>query len=146
MTLMVASAAARAASVASSSIAATTFCGAPCAAEGVGPFFLGGALEEHGRVARVGHGLDDVVALGEQAGVGGGRVEGEQDGAGLHLRDDAVGHDAQDGVRDGEDHDVGVLDGVLGGGDFTALGADAVLACRRVLAVEDGVGALLEVG
>ncbi len=55
------------------------------------------------------------------------------------------GHDAQDGVRDGEDHDVGVLDGVVGGGDFTAFGADALLAGGRVLAVEDGVGALLEV-
>jgi hypothetical protein len=81
-------------------------------------------------VAGVGHGLDDVLALGEQAGVGGGRVQGEQDRAGLHLRDHTLGDDAQDGVRNGEDHDVGALDGLVGGGDFTVLGADAVLAGR----------------
>jgi hypothetical protein len=115
------------------------------AAEGVGPFFLGGALKEHGRVARVGHGLDDVLALGEQAGVGGGRVEGEQDRTGLQLRDEAFGHDSQDGIRDSEDHDVGALDGLVGGGDFTAFGMDTLLAGGRVLGVEHGVGGLLEV-
>jgi len=120
--------------------------GGALAAEGVRPFLLGGAFEEHGGVARVGHGLDDVVALGQKAGVGGGRIQGEEDGARLHLRDHAFGDDAQDRVGDGEDHDVGLRNGVLGAGDVTAFGPDAFLAGGGVLTVEDVMRALLEVG
>ena len=55
-------------------------------AEGVRVLLRGVTLDEDRGVARVRDALDDVIAGGEQAGVGGGRIESEQDGAALHLR------------------------------------------------------------
>ena len=106
------------------------------AAEGVIQLGLGLALQEHRRVARVGDGVLDVVALVEQVRVGGGRVEGEHDGARLQLRDDLGRDRAERDVGHGEDHHIGVGDRGCGVGDLAAGVAGALLAGRRVLAVE----------
>ena len=49
-------------------------------------------LEEHRRVAPVGDGEGDVVALGQQPGVGGGWVQGQHDGAGPEPAERGLTH------------------------------------------------------
>ena len=115
------------------------------AAEGVGVLLLGRAAQEDRRVARVGHGVVHVVARVEQVRVGGGRVEGEDHGAGGELRDDLRGDRLERDVRHGEDDDVGVLDGVGQLGHLAAGLDGALLAGGGVLDVADVVRALGEV-
>ena len=74
----------------------------------------------------MGHDVVDVVTRVEQVRVGGGGVEGEDDGPGLELQHDLLGDRLERNVRDGEDDDVGVLDGVGQFGDLAA-GFDGAL-------------------
>ena len=91
------------------------------------------------------HGVLDVVALHEQASVGGGRVEREHDGAGAQCGNDRFGDRAEHDIRHGQNDDIGVCDGVSGLGDDATGLANAVLAGGGGLAVENGVGGLDEV-
>lgn len=84
----------------------------------------------------MGAGVVDVLAGKEQSGVGGGRVEGEDDGARLHERHEFLGHLAEDHVEHGEDDDVGLGRGGGGLGQFAAQVADQLLARGRRLAEE----------
>ena len=59
-------------------------------------------------MARMRHRVGDTVAPVEQVRVGGGGVEGEQDRAGLHGRNDVGGNLAEQDVGDGQDHHVGL--------------------------------------
>ena len=115
------------------------------ATKGVRVLLLGRPTQEDRRVARVGHGVVDVVTGVEQVRVGGGRVQREDDGAGGQLGDDLLGHRGQRDVGHREDDDVGVLDRVGQLGDLTAGVDGALLAGGGVLDVADVVRALGEV-
>ena len=118
-------------------------CGDP--AEGVGMLLFGGALEEHRGMARVRDGVRDVVAAVQQVGVGRGGVEGEQDCARLHRRNDVGGDLAQQDVGDGQDDDVALRGGLVRVGHLATQPADVLLALGRVLGVENAVVALGEI-
>ncbi len=115
------------------------------AAEGVRPLLRCLTLQEDRRVAWVRDGLDDVLAGGEESGVGGSGVESQHDRARTQLGDEVCRDLSEGEVGNGEHDDVCIGDRGGGVGKLAARLDRALLAGGGVLDVPDGVPRLHQV-
>jgi hypothetical protein len=93
----------------------------------------------------MGDSLDHARAAREQPGVRRGRIEGEENRAVSHQRNDLVRHLAERGVRCREYDDVRLRHGLGGSGHATPSGGHPIDAGGRRLAVQGAVRADVEI-